>query len=214
MPDSSRRTVVVTGDVTMDWNLASIEQNGADPWGAKSRSPAWETDETTRARQQPGGVALLGKLMKEIGEPLGWTVHEVGEVVEDGGRRFRQSYAVWSPFSHTRGSGGHEPKIWRVQKFLGLDQRGEKEQDREAASAVAEWNQSIDAVAADLVILDDADLSFRTDESLWPRVVREAENEKQAHFVIKMARPVAQGQLFERLVANVPRPRDRRDENQ
>ena len=200
-PDSSPRVIVVTGDVTMDWNLASIEQSRADPPGSKGASPAWDTDEATRAYLQVGGVALLGELISAVAKPLEWTVHGVGEIVREMDNRFRQSYAVWSPFPAVKNPRDEARRVWRVEKFLGLDRRSERiEEGDEGLEAVAAWNRSIEDVAASLVVLDDAGLSFRRDERLWPTVLLDPNVDQRPWYLVKMARPVARDHLFECLV--------------
>ena len=60
---------------------------------------------------------------------------------------------------------------------------------------------------ADLVILDDADLGFRTDPERWPAVLGLADDAPTAHapqpwVVLKMACPVASGELWRKLLRN------------
>lgn len=64
MPDKkSEKVVIVTGDVTMDWNLARTRRS--DGGGA-----AWSADDCTRAYWQPGGAALLADLVEALRDQL------------------------------------------------------------------------------------------------------------------------------------------------
>lgn len=54
MKACTRKSVVVAGDLTLDWNVAA-EHSGA----------AGHTDGRVAARCQPGGIALLGELLAE-----------------------------------------------------------------------------------------------------------------------------------------------------
>ena len=51
--EKSKKVVVVTGDLTIDWNIARLR--GADTGGL-----SWNPDDRTRACAQRGGAALLG----------------------------------------------------------------------------------------------------------------------------------------------------------
>src|SRR5436309_1626200 len=56
-------TVVVTGDVTMDWNLARKRRSNVG-------AVAWNSDGCTRAYWLSGGAALLADLIEAIAEQL------------------------------------------------------------------------------------------------------------------------------------------------
>ena len=184
------RIVVVTGDVTTDWNLATIDRGSEDEPASTGASAAWGAEEATQALRQPGGVVLLGDLIKEIATPLGFTVREVGEKVRKMERGLRHSYAVWSLFPFARDEGGDAKRVWRVEKFLGLDPREQKEGDQgKGLEAVVGWTQSIADLAPDLVILDDAGLGFRDNKTLWPRVVLDPPSGRPPWVLLKMAGP-------------------------
>lgn len=75
----------------------------------------------------------------------------------------------------------------------------------------AEWKQVVgDAPGADVVLLDDANLGFRDRPDLWPAAI--AADAPPSWILVKMARPVAKGKLWDhlqehhadRLVAIIP----------
>lgn len=176
--------VVVTGDVTMDWNLARFRVARSD-----ATLRAWWAGDRTRACWHRGGAALLADLIHAIAEPLGYVVHQMDaprEPVHPGDERFHHSYALWDQFK-----GGKGPEMaWRVKDHLGLD-----------PSPIAEpasWQKVCDdPVDPGLVVIDDADLGFRHWPELWPRAVTLGNH--QGWVLVKMARPVARGPLWEHL---------------
>ena len=113
--------VVLTGDVTMDWNLARTRR-------LKEALPAWNADDRTRASWQRGGAAMLADLIEAVANTMrrdgqaDWAVLKMGsptEPVHPLDDRFHHSYAMWSQFSHGKGSGARgEESTWRVDELL------------------------------------------------------------------------------------------------
>ncbi len=191
------KVVVVTGDVTMDWNLARTRRS--DSGGA-----AWNADDCTRAYWQRGGAALLADLIEAVADELraagqaDYSLREMGAPRHQalpGDPRFHHSYAMWSLFDYdvkTSRDKNKPPQTWRVGEFLGLD--------RCAADgpSAAEWKHvQDDSSEAGILVLDDADLGFRDHPELWPKAL--ASEEHHPWIMLKMARPVAQGRLWDHL---------------
>jgi hypothetical protein len=106
-------------------------------------------------------------------------------------RQYDDSYAMWSLFPHS--SDSREKSVWRVAEFLGLD--------RSTDGAAAAWKHVVeDDPDARVVVLDDAGLGFRSQRELWPKAIVTAG--KRPWIVLKMARPVARGDLWEHLHRN------------
>jgi hypothetical protein len=184
-PTRSPRTVVVTGDVTMDWNVLRSRSAGSD--GA-----SWNARDVARACWQRGGALLLADLVESIALDMGTgprievrqpAVPREGVCPDD--PRFHHSYAIWAPVP--------PHGAWRVEEFLGLDRRP-------PAGATADDRHIVvdGPIAADLVLLDDAGLGFRDRKDLWPRVL--ADGRRRPWVVLKMARPVAEGPLWRQLL--------------
>ena len=186
-----RRVAVVTGDLTMDWNLARTRSEGSD-------GSVWNAEDAAHLYWQPGGAALLAGLIEEVARSLrdagvaDCAVHgtEAGRRrVRPDDPRFHHSHAVWS--AHPYSGPGDRQTAWRVEEFVGIH-RGE-------SGGAAGWNLVADDPArADLVIVDDAGLGFRERQDLWPRSLRQ---DKCRWVVVKMAKPVAQGNLWAHLHA-------------
>ncbi len=188
---NKKQKVVVNGDITLDWNMALFPAPGEE----KSESIWWK-DTAARIYLQRGGAALLRDLTEEVAQGLNrsqkmnWKVSSAklpSDYSLPGNRRFHHSHAVW-----TR-SKEKEP-AWRVKEFQGLSRKLSPEPE--------EWQKiKDDPVDAGLVILDDAALGFRNyPQDFWPRSV--LQKECPSWILLKMARPVAQGALWEHLHKN------------
>jgi hypothetical protein len=185
----SECNVIITGDVTMDWNLARARRS-------KSDASFWSADDTTSTTWQRGGAALLADLVAAVATDLqkngspAFSIRQTGAPrksikVHSDDERYNHSYAMWSPVKY-----GEKP-AWRVEEFLGLD--------RARSNSVQDWQKVVDdSSEADLVILDDAALGFRDHSELWPAALN-SKGKERPWILLKMARPVAQGPLWERL---------------
>jgi hypothetical protein len=190
--NSNVRTILVAGDVTIDWNIACTRTS-------ESRSPAWTAEDSTRAYWQRGGAALLADLIEAVANQMRKSDQAMYEIrpmaaprnpVHPGDVRYHHSYAMWSLFKP-----GVQPPldaaipVWRVEGFLGLDRSPAPE-----PSAAADGQKMVnDPLDAELVVLDDADLGFRDHSKIWPKA------NTARWILLKMARPVAQGALWDRL---------------
>ena len=71
--------------------------------------------------------------------------------------------------------------------------------DRLASDTILDWQKVVeDPGVAELVILDDADLGFRNQPELWPKAIN-SNLPQRPWILLKMARPLAQGRLWEHL---------------
>ncbi len=61
--EPSEQIIVITGDVTMDWNLARTPRSKRDV-------SSWSADDTTSTSWQRGGAALLADLIEAIAGDL------------------------------------------------------------------------------------------------------------------------------------------------
>jgi hypothetical protein len=87
-----------------------------------------------------------------------------------------------------------EKEAWRVEEFLGLN--------KARNSSVQEWQKVVeDTPAAGLVVLDDAALGFRENPEIWPAALQ-TKGAERPMVLLKMARPLAQGKLWEHLRQN------------
>lgn len=191
----NRKTVVVAGDVTIDWNIARVQRT-------EGIAQAWNADDLTRAFCQRGGAALLDGLIKAVAENIRKSKQAKVEVrqlgapsasVSPSDERFHHSYAIWAPVEFDTREPGEKRKVWRVQQFLGLHRAGVEAQDMGA-------KPNVESSDPDIIVLDDAGLGFRDHPEHWPRAFSNAAC--QSRILLKMARPVARGALWDHLQAN------------
>ncbi len=192
-PIDESAELVVTGDVTLDWNLARISTD--------SVTSVWNPEDRARMCRQRGGAAMLADVIEAV------TSVRPQELARDfcvrtfrlptrrirpGHPRYHQSYAMWAPYPNP--GGDLPPWVWRVSAYLGLDRA------RELPEAAEGDHRRIENEPDDpgLIVLDDAGLGFRDDPRLWPAALRD--RECSAWVVAKMAEPVARGALWKRLV--------------
>ena len=181
---------VVTGDVTIDWHIVR-----SDPVKVDTR--IWDPDQWTTACCQRGGAALLADLISTVMKQLNqkkdnkYTLYQTGAIrdpVHSNHHHYHHSYALWTEFS-SRGK-----PVWRVQEYLGLDRR--------TIDNEANWQRVVDDPdEANLVVFDDADLGFRDTPDYWPQILKQKKKSQLPWILLKMTRPVAQGMLWEHLLA-------------
>ena len=181
--------VIVTGDIAMDWNLARTRRS-------KSDTSFWSADDTTSTTWQRGGAALLADLVSVISAglqkstPNQFFIRQTAApcksgLVQPDNDLYHHSYAMWSQFKY------ENKPAWRVEEFLGLD--------RANSDAIQDWQKVVnDTPKAGLLILDDADLGFRKSPDLWPMALQ-TQGKDRPWILLKMARPLAQGPLWEHL---------------
>ena len=188
----AQRQAVVAGDLTIDWHISRT--------ATAAPGDTWSPSLPTRARTRAGGVALVADLLRELAATHSsdatppWTVDlltRTPAILRADDRSLHHAYALWEPFRRQRGgtAGGH---AWRVKGSLGLDRAGLPAEPPDPGAA-----------CADLVVLDDAALGFRdADPRHWPAALTsiEAETAARPWVILKMARPVATGPLWDRLI--------------
>lgn len=191
------KTIVVSGDVTIDWNIARIQQSVGAIY-------AWNATDLTCAFYQAGGAAMLARLIRTVTNELRQSKQDYFSVrqaeipegpVNPNDGRFHHSYALWSPFRLDERDPANRRRVWRVQEFMGLHRPSAE------MALEADWGKVAgDATDADLVILDDAALGFRDHRECWPQAI--LSNKAKPWVLLKMAWPVAQGQLWDHLRRN------------
>ena len=172
--DTRQCTVVATGDVTVDWNLARAAVS--EPHGAAAGQ--------TTLSHQPGGALLLAGLLETVlGHTGDQVVHPTAlpDDLHPGDPRYHHSYAVWNLFP---------PGAWRVDEFLGVEHASSRQARNQA-------DRSSMAGDPDLIVIDDAALGFRDDPSHWPTVLTYSQTAPAV--LLSMASPLATGELWHEL---------------
>lgn len=133
----------MAGDVILGWNLARTLVDSGIAWNATDR---------TEMYAQPGGAALMAHLMTEVSatpssEGTATTVSGPSLPAETvGDPHLRNSYAIWSRFPRKKGD--RDGNIWRVEKFLGLDQARKPESVPAAQDSTADPGICVQACCA------------------------------------------------------------------
>ncbi len=188
------RSILIAGDVTIDWNIAHKGQPGDGAF------QTWNRNSWTQAYWQPGGAALLADLVEAVAQAS--SIKTLAKLkilsstkptgrVSPNDTQYHHSYSLWSQYKSPTG------KAWRVERFLGLDLADSSNLPAEdtGTSQIADEPDE-----ADLIILDDANLGFRDQPELWPKALTTAG--KNPWIVVKIASPIAQGPLWEHLHKN------------
>jgi hypothetical protein len=186
------KSIVVAGDVALDWHIVNLsdQRKAAVPNEGIPSRICWHF----------GGSLLLSDLLVEVINNLkakgeNWTQHRVvidpGTICPDDDR-FINSYASWVVSAKTDSANdAKKPSIWRVKEFLGITQAAQQDPVKLAS----------DTPDPDLIVLDDANLGFRADRSQWPQAIAspKADPAKRPWIVVKMAKPLVQGELWKEL---------------
>ena len=174
-------TVVVTGDLIWDFNLA---QQTAPP--IAHHEPLTSTVLHLRA----GGAWYVSDLVKEACSDLSPVT--VLEPVRDekaclhGETRVNHAYQVWKPFSKVD---GEEPRVWRIDSFLGCHRIGERAAPPKVES---------DTPAPDVLVIDDLSLGFAQSEAAWPAALRKGGDPKA--IILKTTSVPGTSPLWKRLL--------------
>jgi hypothetical protein len=196
MNDSHRKkTVVVTGDITIDWNIARVRL-------AATPSYVWSTDNLAHAFCQRGGAALLADLMEAIANVLNKSERTSFEVrkmfafdsqVKPSDESLNHSYALWMPYRVDRERAGNSGMVWRVSELLGI---------RKARVNIGMNNLADDTDEPALIVLDDANLGFRDHPECWPKGL--SSQTARPWVLLKMSQTLATGKLWEHLQKTHP----------
>src|ERR1051325_1432607 len=119
---SPTRIILVTGDVTVDWNIARAQSQFG---GTISHSYVWASGIETRACSHPGGAALITQLLEALcAKYSGKYSYEVeGKIIgpralqNASSNRYARFYSIWT----AREQHGKDTKAWRVSEFCGRD---------------------------------------------------------------------------------------------
>src|SRR5215207_2169022 len=197
--DTAQKVTVVVGDVTMDWNI------GRRP-SSQSTDYSWNTEDLVRTNLQRGGPMLLAELIEKVADRLSLEgrhqIHKVSVPQNDAkirpnDEKYHHSYANWALYKYEEKtpSVNRDVFAWRVKNFVGLKRTVAERQ-------LALWEGPIEKIPeADIVVLDDAALVFRDQPpDYWEKSLKNIP--EHTWLVVKMARPVAQGKLWEYLRDN------------
>jgi len=185
----TNRNLVVAGDVIVDWLQACQ--------GSRKAVHAWLQASSARLYRQPGGALQLARLIeacvKSSENEASWNLVQPQEIpvgLMPGDPAYHHCYSLWAPFPY-----GNKPPLdreksaWRIEHFLGLDRK-------EPVSTGSAKQPSLSLPAAELLVLDDANLGFRDLSAEWLTFL----DSHAGWVLVKMSQPIAQGALWDFLI--------------
>lgn len=194
MPQVSKpndRTILVAGDVTIDWNIARVR---AHLGSLTTYQYIWGSDIATRACSQPGGAALLTELLHAVcargAYSSKYSYRVVGptispEILNNPTNNLHtRSYSIWSAQPRRV---NEQEMVWRAVEFWGTDQ-GLQTVPLTRLEDLPEdpWG----------IVLDDANLGFRDLQAAWPDFLTDG-SLKPSWILIKSVHPIASGRLWD-----------------
>lgn len=172
------KNIIVTGDVTADWNIARLEKG-------KGSGQIWTAVDRSRASLQAGGAAMLGELikcsLKDKVKEIKVHCETLPTEIRSDDKGIHHSYAIWKPQPYSMNS---KQQSWRVAEFIGIDSFcGGDSID----SCIYKPMENLPSYA-DIVVIDDAGLGYRAKPGVWKKVFNE--KKPPEWIVVKMSSPV------------------------
>lgn len=218
-PESPRtplHTIAIAGDIIVDHHLYEGER-----W-----SPSLDARQGVRVKREHGGAALIGRLLNEAqveehasgdGQApagrAGWNVWlgtQPPELSADPCKH--HAYAVWTPHYRDPREKKDDKRVWRADKLMGYGHDSvdaPSTSGKESGDACCHAYAPVPAVAGPaapptrILVLDDAGFVFRhrANQPAWLLPGKNAKANVPDWIVLKMSRPVAQGELWNDLIA-------------
>lgn len=203
-----RQTVVVAGDVTIDWLVdptvdwlggpgPTVAPGSPLPAG-KPRRQNYQLHRGICMEARYGGALLLAREVDLAcrtgsGEPGPRVItHRLGDPRNISPEDVLHSVVELKAFPDSGGQesqGGRQGSVFRVREFLGFS--GPRD------GTPPPLPIPDDDPGAEVVVLDDAGNTFRDHEEAWPLAIRTAG--KPSLVIMKMSRPISGGPLFDRV---------------
>jgi hypothetical protein len=173
-PKAPARSVVVAGDVMVDWNL-TVDRD------VDVATRSWREAGKVRRVRQLGGAWLLADLVEKfaVGTIYEGRVFGMAKPTLDSESKIHQTYTVLARASDD---------VWRVQNILGVE-------------SVGNCNVRVanDPPDADIVVLLDSGLSFYANNRAWPAAIK---GSNYAPWIVLKTSVPFDGPLWQWLIAN------------
>ena len=191
MDQKKAKKIIVSGDVTIDWLQACQ--------GAQKTTSHWSQENNARLYGQPGGAAQVEELICCLlpgSDAQGvWELapsQATPKMLIPGDPGQHHTYSLWAPSTYgLKPPMDREKPAWRIEHFLGI------ERSHSGSSGADKPQAGEDAEQADLLVLVDSNLGFRETPAAWSAALAG----HPGWVVVKMAQPVAQGDLWTELVS-------------
>ena len=172
--------VLVTGDITVDWNLFRSRRS-------QHTGSLWEPDFRTKSWPTRGGAALLAEMIDGVkGEKATVLKPELTNADLAPGRApFWHSYSSCERFlKESKDAGKNAPTVWRIKEFLGLEQTPYDENH-----PPRNLFQKGDRGDANLIVVDNANQGFSQKRDIWPESLKSEKPKGDAWLLLKWSRP-------------------------
>ncbi|MCI5122688.1 MAG: hypothetical protein D3908_16180, partial [Candidatus Electrothrix sp. AUS4] len=146
----TKKTILVTGDVCIDWNIATNRSS--------ERHNLWKSEgEWASAKPEGGAAFLLGKIINETCEGVADTFY----------RRFKEDYlksddidhlyTVWKEYDVDKNKNDSGKKAIRIQQYLGLKSR---HSSYPFSDGLEELRKELENKEIEILIIDDKRFGF------------------------------------------------------
>ena len=181
-------TVVVAGDLSVDWFEVSSLPQGS-PGGGTRGLQNWMIYPRVLRSARPGGAWLLADFVRAATAETG-SVHSLParHIERIPSSELIQAFVTLAKYPFSSAKKDEKNMVFRTRSYTGFDG------PTDGRASVLPFKDA--PVRADLIVLDDAGNGFRDQRTLWPEAL-----EKSAGpiVVVKMSRPLAAGPLFDEL---------------
>jgi hypothetical protein len=193
------QTILVTGDVTIDWNIACEQRVDS------ANANIWDVNVFSEAFGHVVGSCLIADLVQEIASKLNKNNKQQFEIkrpvvrkedLKPDNNSLNHSYAIWSPFEYDNSEAGKKRKVWRLREYLGVS-RASVGIPRKSGDLFSDEKN----LKPSIIILDDSGYGFRDNEMLWPDVLFQSPG---TQIILKIASPVTNSKLLDRLLDECP----------
>jgi len=178
-PISGIDTVVVAGDVTIDW--LEISKPPVNP------TFNWQSYVGTHLIAKPGGALLLADFLRSATN-LKVLSPQLANIETIPSQTVVHSFSYLEKLPYSRDNKDKNNKVFRVKQYKGFA--------GPSLGVPSCLRVKDEDPQAQLVVLDDAGNEFRSNKEAWPQALREG---NEPIIIIKMSRPIAQGLLWEEL---------------
>jgi hypothetical protein len=186
---NSLHKLTIAGDSTVDWILVLPVVTGSLPVQSTYN---WDLQIPVQIRAQPGGAALLHRGIASALKHQGTVVVSGPSLPEKAITdprydRLTRTYTIWQPFPVQL---NNKELVWRMHRFLGV-----------TSPATSDSVDVPDQDVPKCLVIDDANLGFRSMQQAWPMWLTEGHSGVR-QILLKMSNPLGEGPLWTQLAGH------------
>jgi len=187
-PKKKTLTIVVAGDLSVDWFEVSSSPQ-VSPGAGAAGIQNWMIYPRVLRSARPGGAWLLADFVRAAAAEAG-SVHSLlaRHVERIPSSELIQAFITLDKFPSSSAKKDEKNTVYRTRSYAGFDGPAD------GRASVLPFRDA--PARADIIVLDDAGNGFRDHRELWPEAL---EKSAGPTVVVKMSRPLAAGPLFEQI---------------